>query len=84
MKVQRFNKEDLKLVTKYKVVFLNGIWKFKKDGRDKAIYSCRDKSTLITEAIYYVANHGGWIYVYKENGVFDFLLSNWFASEDNG
>jgi hypothetical protein len=79
MKPKAIDKRDLKAVSRYHILYSNKKWKFKKEGKDKAIYSCTDKSTLMTEAIYYLANDGGYCWVHKENGDIDFIMSNWYG-----
>lgn len=79
MKPNKINKSDLERVTKYHIIFSNKQWKFKKENKSKSVISCKDKSTLITEAIYFLSNKGGYCYVHKESGEIDFLMSNWYG-----
>ncbi len=81
MNISKPTPADMKRVVKYHVIFSNKLWKFKREKRNKSIHTCKDKSTLMTEAIYYLANNGGYCYVHKEDGSVDFLLSNWFAGK---
>jgi len=83
MKKAIIPKQDWKRVTKYHVIKDGRFWKFRQEQAKHAIYSCLDKSTLMTEANYYVSHNGGYIIVHKEDATVDFILSNWFSSNKN-
>jgi hypothetical protein len=65
--------------TKYHVIHSGRGWRFFKEGAKRSYIRSKNKSKVMVEAVYKIANDGGNLIVHNEDGSVDFILDNWYG-----
>ncbi len=65
--------------TKYHVIYSSRGWRFYKEGAKRSYIRSKDKSEVMVEAVYKIAEDGGNLTVHNKDGTVDFILDNWYG-----